>query len=158
MQYFNYFCISINTPEALEEFVRDGPFDSRKGGGAIHFYRCKFFSLNSLVQLFFLSCTEQISFYSDKEDGVFFVWRNVSVLEGELVAARYCAEGTICNDRRSLQIQLRVWGRCEDTSFYSTKNGPEIDAFLPGYCSRKKNWQTKNISENNFYIPHKRGC
>ena len=77
--------------------------------------------------------------------------RNVSVLEGELGAARYCAEGTICNDRRSLQIQLGVWGRCEppagpgqrpgggpggegpgsseDTSFYSAKNGPNIDAF-----------------------------
>ena len=42
----------------------------------------------------------------------------------------------------------------EDTSFYSTKNGPKIDAFLPGYCSRNyKNWQRKNISENNciFY-------
>ena len=25
--------------------------------------------------------------------------------------------------------------------------------FLPGYCSRNyKNWQTKNISENNFFI------
>ena len=49
-------------------------------------------------------------FFSDKEDGVFFAWRNVSVLEGELGAARYCAEGTICNDRRSLQIQLGFWG------------------------------------------------
>ena len=82
---------------------------------------------------------------------------------------------------RSFQIQLGVWGRCEppskpwaalwwgpggdapgssdDTSFYSTKYGPKIDAFLPGYCSRNyKNWQTKNISENNFNILHKRGC
>ena len=50
-------------------------------------------------------------------------------------------------------------GRSEDTSFYSTKNGPKIDAFLPGYCSSNyKNWQTKNISENNFGILHKRGC
>ena len=49
-------------------------------------------------------------------------------------------------------------GSSEDTSFYSAKNGPEIDAFLLGYCSRNyKNWQTKNISENNFYILHKRG-
>ena len=32
-------------------------------------------------------------FYSDKEDGVFFVWRNVSVVE-VLGAARYCAKGT----------------------------------------------------------------
>ena len=39
----------------------------------------------------------------------FFVWRNVSVPEGEIVAARYCAEGTIGNDRRSLQIQLGSW-------------------------------------------------
>ena len=31
-------------------------------------------------------------FYSDKEDGVFFVWRNVSVLEDELGAARYLAQ------------------------------------------------------------------
>ena len=50
-------------------------------------------------------------------------------------------------------------GSSEDTSFYSTKNGPKIDAFLPAYCSRNyKNWQTKNISENNFYILHQRGC
>ena len=86
------------------------------------------------------------------------MWRNVSVLEGELVAARYCAKGTICNDHRSLQIQLGIWGgHCEppagpgqrpgggpggealgsseDTSFYSTKNRPKIDVFLPGYCS-----------------------
>ena len=50
-------------------------------------------------------------------------------------------------------------GSSEDTSFYSTNNGPKIDAVLPGYCSRNyKNWQTKNISENNFYILHKRGC
>ena len=94
------------------------------------------------------------SFYSEKEDGVFFVWRSVSVLEGELGAPRYCAEGTICNDRRTLQIQLGVWGAVsppagpgqlfgggpggeapgssEDTSFYSTKNGPKIDAFCRG--------------------------
>ena len=46
----------------------------------------------------------------------------------------------------------------EDTSFYSAKNGPKIDAFLLGYCSRNyTNWQTKNISENNLYILHKRG-
>ena len=50
-------------------------------------------------------------------------------------------------------------GSSEATSFYSTKNRPKIDAFLPGYCSRNyKNWETKNISENNFYILHKRGC
>ena len=50
-------------------------------------------------------------------------------------------------------------GSSEDTSFYSTKNGPKIDSFLLGYCSRNyTNWQTKNISENNFYILHKRGC
>ena len=91
-----------------------------------------------------------------------FVWRNVSVLDDVLGAARYCADGTICNDRRSLQIQLGVWGLCElgsseDTSFYSTKNGPKIDTFLPRYYSRNyKNWQTKNISANNFYILHKR--
>ena len=82
------------------------------------------------------------------------MWRNVSVLEGELVAARYCVEGTICNDHRLLQIQLGVRGAMsppagprqrtgggpggkasgssEDTSFYSTINGPKIDAFLPG--------------------------
>ena len=73
-----------------------------------------FFLLQILwCNYFFLSCTEQNFFYSDKKDGVFFLWRNVSVLEGELVAARYCAEGTICNDRRSLQIQLGVWGRSE---------------------------------------------
>ena len=50
-------------------------------------------------------------------------------------------------------------GISEDISFYSAKSGPKIDAFLPGYCSGNyKNWQTKNISENNFYILHKRGC
>ena len=49
--------------------------------------------------------------------------------------------------------------KTEDTSFYSIKNGPKIDAFLLGYCSRNyKNWKTKNISENNFYILHKQGC
>ena len=43
-------------------------------------------------------------------------------------------------------------GSSEDTSFYSTKNGPKIDAFLPGYCSRNyKNCQARNISENNLY-------
>ena len=32
-------------------------------------------------------------------------------------------------------------GSSEYTSFYSTKNEPKIDAFLPGYCSRNyKNW------------------
>ena len=45
-----------------------------------------------------------------------FVWINVSVLEGVLGAARYCAKGTICNDRRSLQTQLGAWGRCEPPS------------------------------------------
>ena len=50
-------------------------------------------------------------------------------------------------------------GSSKDTSFYSTRNGPKTDAFLPGYCSRNyKDWQTKNISENNFYILHKRRC
>ena len=35
-------------------------------------------------------------------------------------------------------------GSSEDPSFYSTKNGPKIDAFLLGYCSGNyKNWQTK---------------
>ena len=52
--------------------VRDGPFDSQEGGG----YRFllmleKFFSLHSLVQLFFLFSTEQNFFYSDEEDGIF---------------------------------------------------------------------------------------
>ena len=101
------------------------------------------------MQLFFLSSTEQ-NFLLRRRGWDIFVWRNVSVLEGVLGAARYCAEGTICNDRRSLQIQLGVWGRCEapsrsragprgqapgsseDASFYSTKNGPKIDAFCPG--------------------------
>ena len=42
-------------------------------------------------------------------------------------------------------------GSSEDTSFYSTKNGPKIDAFLPGYYSRNyQNWQTKNISKITF--------
>ena len=112
------------------------------------------------------------------------MWRNVSVLEGVLDAARYCAEGTIYNDRTFVGRCKYSWGSggavsppagpgqrpggcpgveapesSEDTSFYSTKNGPKIDAFFPGYCSRNhKNWQTKNISENNLYILHKRGC
>ena len=41
------------------------------------------------------------------------MWRKVSVLNGILGAARYCATGTIWNDRSSLQIQLGVWGRFE---------------------------------------------
>ena len=46
-------------------------------------------------------------------------------------------------------------GSSEDTSFYSTKNGPKIDALWPGYCSRNyMNWQTK-ISQK---ITYKRGC
>ena len=50
-------------------------------------------------------------------------------------------------------------GSSEDTSFHSTQNGAKIDAFLQGFCSRNyKNWQTKHISENNFYILHQRGC
>ena len=51
-------------------------------------------------------------------------------------------------------------GSSEDTSFYRTKNEPKIDAFCPGIVVEIiiKNWQTKNISENNFYILHKRGC
>ena len=48
-------------------------------------------------------------FFTQRGWGI-FVWRNVAVLEGELGAARYCAEGKICNDHRSLQIQLGVWG------------------------------------------------
>ena len=90
------------------------------------------------------------------------MWKNASVLD----AARYCAKGTICSDRKSLQIQLGDWGTggavsppagsgqrsggdpgvetpgsSEDTPYYSTKNGPKIDAFLPGYCGRNhKNW------------------
>ena len=40
-------------------------------------------------------------------------------------------------------------GSSQDTSFYSTKNGPKIDAFLPG---NYKNWKTKNISENNWFL------
>ena len=39
--------------------------------------------------------------------GYFFVEKCFSP-RGLLGAARYCAEGTICNDRRSLQIQLGV--------------------------------------------------
>ena len=65
----------------------------------------------------------------------------------------------ILNMGRSLQIQLGGLGGAvsppaspgkrsgggqggeapessEDTSFYSTKNGAKIDAYLPGYCSR----------------------
>ena len=61
------------------------------------------------------------------------MWRNVSVLEGVLGAARYCAESI---DLRSLQIQPagpgqgEAPGSSEDTSFYSTKNGSKIDAFF----------------------------
>ena len=89
--------------------VRDGPFDSRRGVYSF-FTDAKFFSPNSLVQLFFLSSTEQNFFTQTKRMRYFFVWRNVSVLEGKHGAARYCAEGTIFDDRRSLQIQLGVWG------------------------------------------------
>ena len=72
----------------------------------LKFFSSKFFG----AIIFFFPLQSTIFFYSYKEDGVFFVRRNVSVLEGELSGARYCAEGTICNDRRSLQIQLGVWG------------------------------------------------
>ena len=47
----------------------------------------------------------------------------------------------------------------EDTSFYSAKNGPKIDAFCPGIVVEIiRIGRQKNISENNFYILHKRGC
>ena len=93
--------------------LRDGPFDSQ-GEGGYSFYSFSqmiiFFSPNCLVQLFFLSSTEQNCFLLRQRGWGIFVWRNVSVLEGELGAARCCAKGKICNDRRSLQIQLGVWG------------------------------------------------
>ena len=62
------------------------------------------------------------------------MWRNVSVLECVLDATRYCAEGTRCNDLRSLQILLGVEapGSSEDTSFYSTKMGLQLMHFCPG--------------------------
>ena len=87
-------------------------------------------------------------FTQTKRMGYFFVWRNVSVLEGELGAARYCAKGTICNDRggQGSAVSLPAGpgqrpdagpgggasGSSEDTSFYSTKSGSKIDAFFAG--------------------------
>ena len=134
--------------------VRDGsPFDS-PGAGGYRFLQMPIFFLRIIWCNLFSFLYKAEFFYSDKEGGVFFVSRNVTVLEGEVGAARYCAEGTICNDRRSLQIQLGVWGLCEppsrsreapwwgprgeapgsseDTSFYSTKMGLKLMHFCPG--------------------------
>ena len=43
----------------------------RAGGYSFLLMLKKFLSLQSLVQLFFLSSTEQNVFYSDEEDGIF---------------------------------------------------------------------------------------
>ena len=54
--------------------------------GGLFFTDAKIFSQILWCNYFFLSSTEQNIFYSDKEDGVFFVWRNVPVLDGKLGA------------------------------------------------------------------------
>ena len=64
------------------------------------------------------------------------MWRNVSVLEGVLGAASHKPQYgmTVGRCKYSWGPGGETPGSSEDTSFYSTKNGPKIDAFLPGYC------------------------
>ena len=44
-------------------------------------------------------------------------------------------------------------GSSEDTSFYSTKNGPKIDAFLPGYYIRPGGEAPEALKILHFTVP-----
>ena len=130
------------------------------------------------MQLFFLSSTEQNFFTQTKRMGYFCVEKYFSPRRTRCCKkAQYAMTVGRCTygwgsggggavshpagpgQRPGGGPRSEAPGSSEDTSFYSTKNGPKIDAFLPWYCSRNyKNWQTKNISEINFYILHKREC
>ena len=75
------------------------------GAGYIFLLMQNFFFLKFFGAIFFFFLLQGRIFFTQTKRMGYFVWRNVSVLEGVLGAARY-----ICNDRRSLQIQLGVWG------------------------------------------------
>ena len=81
-----------------------------RGGGLEFFTDAKFFLLNSLVQICFpFFCTAEF-FLLRRRGWDIFVWRNVSVREDVLGAARYCAEGTMAHSHQgatNLKMHVR---------------------------------------------------